>query len=78
MSKELDDLVVVVTETEGVMDSAVAALNGYNARLDALAEQLAAAGIDNSLVVGMSTELKAKTDALAVAIAANPGPPVTP
>lgn len=75
MSKELDDLVLVVTNTEGVIESATAALNGYNDRLDALAAQLEAAGIDNTLVVSMAAELKAKTDALAAAVAAVPPTP---
>lgn len=72
MGKELDDLVAQVTKTDGVMQSAAVALGGVAAKLDALAEQLAAAGIDNTAVVAMSGDLKTNTDALAAAIVAVP------
>jgi len=72
MSKELDDLVVQVAETNGVMESATVAFGGVVEKLDVLAAKLEEAGIDNALVVAASTDLKGKTEALAAAIAAVP------
>ena len=68
MSQELDGLVVQVAETNGTMQAAVVAFGGVTAKLDALAAELAAQGIDNTLVVAASTDLKVNTDALAAAI----------
>lgn len=75
MSAELDALKQQVADTIGVEQSAVALLTGVNAKLQALADQLAAAGIDNAAVVALSSDLKTNTDALAAAVAANPAPP---
>jgi len=72
MSQELDALVVQVAETNGTMESAVVAFNGITAKLDKLAADLAAAGIDNAVVVTASADLKSRTDALAAAIVAVP------
>jgi hypothetical protein len=63
----LDDLTAQVTATDGVIDSAIAALNG-------LAAALAAAGTDPTKLAALQTELKAKTEALAAAIAATAPP----
>jgi len=72
MSAELEALAVEVEETKGIEESAVVLLQGLKARLDQLAADLAAAGIDNALVVELSTELDASSDALAAAVAAFP------
>ena len=74
MSAELDALKAQVAETIGVEQSAVTLLNGVNAKLTDLANQLAAAGIDNAAVLALSADLKSNTDALAAAVAANPAP----
>lgn len=64
MSKELDDLTAEVTETSGFIDSAVTLIEGIAARIEA-------AGIDRQKLTALTTELNAKSDALAAAVAAN-------
>ena len=72
MSAELEAVALEVEETKGVEESAVVLLQGLSARLDQLAADLAAAGIDNSRVLELSAELDASSDALAAAVAAFP------
>lgn len=61
-----------VTNTVGVEASAAALINGFQVRLD---EAIAAndAG-DNSKLTQLSADLKASSDALAAAVAANTPP----
>jgi ABC-type sulfate transport system substrate-binding protein len=75
MSAQLDDLIVIVQNTEGVEDSAIALLQGLSADIATLAAELAAQGIDNQKLVDLGVELDTKTAALAAAVAANPVPP---
>jgi hypothetical protein len=63
----LDDLTTQVASTDGVIDSAITALNG-------LAAALAAAGTDPVKLKALQDDLKAKTDALASAIATDAPP----
>jgi hypothetical protein len=76
MSVELDQLEVQVAQTDGVIDSAVVLINGVVGQLQALADELAAEGIDNSKVVAITNDLSARTEALAAAVAAVPPEPV--
>ena len=75
MSQELSDLTAQVEATNGVMESATVALNGVGAKLTTLAEQLAAAGIDNTQVISLRDSLASETSALAAAVAAIPPTP---
>lgn len=73
----LDALAAQVDATKGVIDSAIIFINGFAARLDAaVAAALAngATAAELAPVQGEIDALKAKTDALAAAIAANPTP----
>jgi hypothetical protein len=63
----LDDLTTQVASTDGVIDSAITALNG-------VAAALAAAGTDPVKLAALQADLKAKTDALAAAIATDAPP----
>ena len=76
MSVQLDELEVQVAETIGIEQSAIALLEGISDRLTELAEELAAAGIDNEKVLALRDELDASEQALAAAVAAVP--PVEP
>lgn len=63
---ELDDLQAQVAATDAGIDSAIALLNGLAAKLDA-----AIASGNPAALVALSTDLKAKTDALAQAVVAD-------
>jgi hypothetical protein len=78
MAQEIDDLAVEVTETVGVMQSAVALINGISARIqDAVDAALAAnPTVDLSALNTLRTELDTKGNELAAAVAANT--PVVP
>jgi len=72
----IDDLVAEATAVEGVIDSAVLVINGIQARIDAAVAAAIANGATAAQlapVAQVSTDLKAKSDALATAVAANPG-----
>lgn len=69
MATVVEDLVAQVQATKGVQESAVAALNGLHAALEA-----AVASNDMAAVAAAVADLKANTDALAGAVAANPIP----
>lgn len=64
MSTELQSLQSQVTETDGVIDSAVTLING-------LAAQIADLKDDPAALQALSDDLKSKSDALAAAVAAN-------
>lgn len=71
----IDDLVQTVSNLSGVVDSAVALISGFADRQaqaikDALANGATAAEL--APLTNMNAEIKAKTDALAAAVAANP------
>lgn len=72
MSAELDLLAQEVAETKGVQESVIVLLQGIQAKLDALAAELEAEGIDNAKVLALSEELDASTNALANAAATIP------
>jgi uncharacterized protein YoxC len=60
----LDDLQADVTAEDTVIDSAITLLKG-------LADALKAAGTDPAKLAALHTDITAKTDALAAAVAAN-------
>lgn len=64
----IDDLVATVNAEDSVIDSAVILINGF-------AAQLAAAGVDPTKLANLQADIKAKTAALAAAIANNATPP---
>lgn len=64
MSKEFDDLTAQVTRNSEVLDSAIVLING-------IADRITAAGVDPVKLNALTTELKAKDDALAAAVVAN-------
>lgn len=70
MSQALDDLTTQVAGTSGVIDSAVVLINGLADKVDAL---IAAGNSDPALAL-LASDLKAKSDALAAAVAENPVP----
>lgn len=70
MSAALDDLTTQVAGTSGVIDSAVVLINGLADKVDALI----AAGNNDPALAALSADLKAKSDALAEAVANNPVP----
>jgi hypothetical protein len=72
MSAELDLLAQEVAETKGVQESVIVLLQGIQVKLDALAAELEAEGIDNAKVLALSEELSDSTDALAAAAATIP------
>jgi hypothetical protein len=76
MSTQLEELETQVAETLGVEQSAITLLQGIEARLQELADELAAQGIDNAKVLALAAELDASEDALAAAVSAVP--PLTP
>jgi hypothetical protein len=69
MSAELDRLTTEVEETRGVVDSAIALIQGFKAALDE-----AIASGNPAALTALSDSLDAKTNELADAIAANPLP----
>jgi len=75
MATALEELELVVEETKGVEESAIALLNGIVAQLDQLAAELAQDDIDNAKVLQMSADLKSKNADLAAAVAAVPTVP---
>jgi predicted nucleic acid-binding Zn-ribbon protein len=70
LSKEMDDLVLTVTDIGTVTDSAVAAIAGIEA-------QLAAAGTDPAKLADLAAQLRASKQKLADAIATT-NPPTPP
>jgi len=72
MSKELDALTASVAAEDTVIDSAVTLIQGFSA-------QLAAAGTDPAKLTALKSDIDAKTQALATAVAQNvPAPPANP
>jgi len=67
MSAEMDALATEVTETSGVIDSAVAFIQG-------MAAAVREAAGDRAKSLELATELDSKANALAAAIAANQEP----
>jgi hypothetical protein len=63
----LDALTAQVTETDGVIASAVTLIEGISAALKA-------AGTDPAKLAELQSQLKTNSDALAAAVAANPVP----
>lgn len=75
MPQVLDDLKAQVDATVGVEASAVAALNGVAARIQAAVDAALANGATAAQLQPVQDEvnaLKASSDALATAVAANP------
>jgi len=64
MSAEMDALTAQVEATHGAVESAITLINGIAARI-------AAAGTDPAALSALTSDLKAETDALAEAVAAN-------
>lgn len=64
MSKEMDDLAAQVKANSDLLDSATTLING-------IADRITAAGVDPTKLAALTTELKAKDDALAAAVTAN-------
>ena len=75
MSQQMDALVEQVAKTDGVIESAVVAFNGFGRQLTDLQNELAAAGVDTAKLDALRTDLAARTDALAAAIPATPVAP---
>lgn len=72
--QKIDDLVVSVTALHGTVDSAIALINGFSARLQAaIAEALANGATETELepLVTLRVDVDAKKQALADAVAAN-------
>ena len=75
MAAVLDDLAAQVNATVGVIDSAVALLTGIGARIEAAVAAALANGATAEQLAPVADEvaaLKAKTDALAAAVASVP------
>lgn len=73
----IDQLVADVTAEDSVVDSAIALINGFAQRLaDGIAAALAggATAAELAPLSALSTDVQAKTQALAAAVAANTGP----
>lgn len=68
---DLSALTAEVKENTDVTQSAVTLLNGLAARVQELADELAAAGTDASAVQALADELNASTDSLTAAVTAN-------
>ena len=64
MSIELDNLTAQVKANNDLLDSATTLING-------IADRITAAGTDPKALSDLTTELKAKDDALAAAVTAN-------
>lgn len=72
MSTEMDNLTAQVHANSDLLDSAVTLING-------IANRITAAGVDPVALDALTTELKAKDEALAASVAANtPASPATP
>lgn len=69
MSVEFDAMTAQVQANNDAIDSAVVLING-------IADRITAAGVDPAKLTALTTELKAKDDALAAAVVANT--PVAP
>lgn len=72
----IDQTITQIQQTEGVIDSAVALINSIGTMItNAVNAALANGATAEELapVSAVVTDLKAKTDALAAAVAANPG-----
>jgi len=67
MPIDLQPLLDQVTTTEGVEDSAIALINGFAAAVEA------ANTTHNTAISEVVARFKTKSDALAAAVAANPG-----
>jgi hypothetical protein len=76
MDAELEVLIAQVAVTQGIEQSAITLIAGIAAQLADLAEQLADEPIEAAKILEMSNNLKASSDALAAAVAANPLPPI--
>ena len=71
----LADLTTAVTNTEGVIDSAIALINGIAAKIQAAVDAAllnGATAAELAPLVAVKDDLIAKSDALAAAVAANP------
>ena len=64
MSIEMDNLTAQVKANSDLLDSATTLING-------IADRITAAGVDPVALSALTTELKAKDDVLATAVAAN-------
>jgi hypothetical protein len=76
MPADLQPLIDEITAIEGVDDSAIAFISGIAARIQAAVDAALANGATAEQlqpVVDLGVEAKAKSDALAAAIAANGG-----
>lgn len=69
MSVELDALILQVGETVGIEQSVIVLLQGIQARIDTLIEELEAAQIDTTKLVELNADLNTSELALAEAVA---------
>ena len=78
MAAEIDALTTEVTETVGIIQSAVTLINGISARIQEAVDAALAAnpGADLTPLVALTTDLNASSEALAAAVTANTPPPV--
>jgi len=75
MAADLSDEIQTIKDTEGVVESATAFINGNAARIQAAIDKALELGATAEQLQPLSDEvvaMKAKADALAEAIAANP------
>ena len=74
MAIEIDNLAVEVSETVGIINSAVTLVNGIGARVQAAVDAALAAnpGVDLTPLTQLSADLNTASEALAQAVAANP------
>jgi len=75
MAADLSGTIQTIKDTEGVVDSATALINGLAARIQAAVDAAVANGATAEQLQPVTDEvaaLKAKSDALAAAVAANP------
>ena len=75
MAADLSGDIQTVTDTEGVVDSATALINSIAGRIQAAVDAAIANGATAEQLQPLTDEvtaLKAKSDALAAAVAANP------
>ena len=68
MAAGLDELTAEVTAINGTVDSGIALIEGLATRID----ELIALGNNDPALVALASELRAKKDALATAVAAHP------
>lgn len=71
----LEALQTQVTETNGVIASAVTLINGISAQLAAVQAELADVGVTSAALDTLKTSLDESEQALAAAVAANPVAP---